>query len=241
MPYRKLPGTDDGRLQALSAAAKKAAAVAPAELAFTAPTKAKLDVMHPKWKKETDERGEALAAQSEATKKTREQGNRLRMYVSHFLQNLNFAIERGVFTESDRAYYQLDVSQTTLPAMNAEADLMMWAGRAVSGEAARTAVGGMAMPFPSAAEVQTELTAFEQLHSHQSDKVGALDREQEDVENMRDEVDGLLRDIWDEVEFTYRHDAPSSLRRKAREYGVVYASRPGEAPDADDTEPPVAA
>jgi hypothetical protein len=241
MPYRRLPQSDEGRLQALGAAAKKADSVAPGELAFTAPTKAKLDVIHPKLTKEMNERGQALRAQSDATSKTREQGNRLRMITSHFYQNLNFGIERGVFIEADRAYYQLDVSQTTLPPMVSEADLMLWAGRVVSGEAARTAAGGKAMPFPSAAEVQTELTKYEQLHSQQSDKADSFDEEQEDVEKMRDEVDGLIADIWDEVEFTFRRDAPSSLRRKARQYGVVYVSRPGESEETDDTQPPVAA
>jgi hypothetical protein len=241
MPFRKLPNTDDGRLQALGGAAKKAAAVSAAELAFTAPTKAKLDVTYPKWKQEVEERGQALAAQSDATSKTREQGNRLRMYVSHFFQSLNFAIQRGVFAESDRAHYQLDVSQTTLPPMDAEADLILWAGRTVSGEASRTAAGGLAMPFPAAAEVQAELTKYEQLHDQQSAKSDAYDDEQKDVEDMRDEVDGLIRDIWDEVEFTFRHETPPSLRRKARQYAVVYATRPGEAPEVDDAEPPVAA
>ena len=64
--------------------------------------------------------------------------------------------------------------------------------------------------------------------AQQSTKKDALNAEQEDVAALRPTVDLLVRDIWDEVEFTFRHDAPSSLRAKAREYGVVYASRPGE-------------
>lgn len=234
MPFRQLPQSDTARLQALDAASAKAATVDPANLAFTAESKTTLDTLRPQFQTEVAERGQALAAQTDASKAVREQAARLRMFVSHFFQNLNFGIERGVFAASDRAHYQLDVSQTTLPNMVREADLLTWAGRAVSGEASRTAAGGMAMPFPSAAEVQAELTQYTTLASDQSTKKDTYDDEQADVEALRDDVDGLIVDIWDEVEFTFRRDKPPSLRRKAKQYGVVYVTRPGEPPDEDE-------
>lgn len=234
MPYRHLPNTDNQRLQALDGAAAKSAAVDPANLAFSAESKTTLDTLRPQFQTEVAERGQALAAQSDASTAVRDQAGRLRMFVSHFFQNLNMGIERGVFADSDRAHYQLDVSQTTLPEMTREADLLTWAGRAISGEASRTAAGGVAMPFPSAAEVQAELTQYTTLASDQSTKKDTYDSEQEDVEALRDDVDGLIKDIWDEVEFTFRREKPSSLRRKAKEYGVVYMTRPGEPPDEDE-------
>jgi hypothetical protein len=42
------------------------------------------------------------------------------------------------------------------------------------------------------------------------------------VQDLRNEADLLIADIWDEVLFAYRKETPPSLRRKAREYGVVY-------------------
>ena len=50
-------------------------------------------------------------------------------------------------------------------------------------------------------------------------------------------ADELITDIWDEIEFKYRKDEPSAMRRKAREYGVVYVSRPGE-PVEEGAQPP---
>ncbi len=71
----------------------------------------------------------------------------------------------------------------------------------------------------------------------------AYDGEQADVSNLRPAADQLIKDIWDEVEFSLRQlDAPS-LRRRAREWGVTYALRPGEPeePDAGNpTTPPPA-
>jgi hypothetical protein len=35
-------------------------------------------------------------------------------------------------------------------------------------------------------------------------------------------VDDLIKELWDTIEFALRNEESSSLRRKAREWGVVY-------------------
>ena len=35
-------------------------------------------------------------------------------------------------------------------------------------------------------------------------------------------MDDLIKDLWDTIEFNLRNEEASSLRRKAREWGVVY-------------------
>ena len=232
MPFRQLPRTDAERLQALEAAAAKVATIPGGPWAISAATKTRLDTTLPQFRTEVTERGTALAGQTAATLAQDTQGRRTRMWTSHFYQNLNMGIDRGVFPASARAFYQLDVSQESLPSMSSEADLVLWAGRAVSGEAARIAAGGSAIPFPPIAEVSAELTLYQTLRAQQSTKKDAYDDEAEDVEALRPEADALILDIWDEVEFTYRHESASSLRANAREYGVVYVSRPGEPPPA---------
>jgi len=231
MPMRRLPRTDADRLQALQAAADKAAAVPAAQLAFSAANKALLDTTLPQFRTKMEQRGTALAGQTTATQDEDVQEARTRMWTSHFYQNLNMAIDRGVILASARAFYQLDVSSESLPDMATETDLVLWAGRVVSGEAARVAAGGAALPFPSAAEVNAELTTYNTLRAQQSTKKDVYDDEAADVEALRAPVDALIRDIWDEVEFKFRHETPPSLRAKAREYGVIYESRPGEPPE----------
>jgi len=104
--------------------------------------------------------------------------------------------------------------------------------RLIKGEAKRIAAGGMPMTNPDIAEVQTAYNAFIVEHNKQSTAKDKYDSEQEDVEDMRPETDEfILHDLWDEIEFTFRKEEPSSLRRKAREWGVVYVSRPEEEPE----------
>lgn len=241
MPFRRLPDTDAGRLQALEAAEAKAAIVDPGDLAFSAESKATLDTLLPLLRTEMQERGVALGAQVSATAALTAQRDRLKMWGSHFLQNLNFGIDRGVFQASDRAFYQIPTSQESLPAMSREADLLMWTQRIIDGEAARTAAGGSAVLCPPVAEVSAERAAYVTLQADQSTKKDALDTEQEDVDALRPQADELILDIWDEVEFTYRKEPSASARDNAREYGVVYVTRPGEPSDPGQPgEPPAA-
>lgn len=238
MPFRQLPQTDESRLQALQGAFEKAAVTPAGQLAISAATKTAVDAQYPLFRTELEERGTALAGQTTATQAQAAQAARLRTWTSHFLQNLNMAIERGAIPATARAFYQLDVSQTALPRMSSEADLTLWAGRAVSGEAARVAGGGIPILFPPIAEVAAELAQYQTLHNVQTTKRDTYLAEAADVEALRRPIDDLILDIWDEVEFHFRREPASSLRTKAREYGVYYASRPGETPDPGPITPP---
>jgi hypothetical protein len=90
------------------------------------------------------------------------------------------------------------------------------------------------MENPTAAEVATALSDLQGALDTQTPAKEAYDKEQEDVENMRAEVDEVIADIWDEVLFTFRKDAAPSMRRKAREYGVVYRLSSSEEPTPEE-------
>ena len=237
MPYRKLPITDATRLNAMQAASDRAEHVAADELAFSLTTKAQLDVLLPRWKTELQERGQALSAQAAAVEAATSQRLRLRMWISHYFQSLFMGVERGVIQASEMAHYQLDISSNVLPKLVSEPQIMLWAERLVAGAAARAAAGGLPVAFPTAAEVELEWEQYKTLRDERNSKQSTYHDEQKDVEALRDQVDALIRDIWDEVEFTYRREQPASLRRKARQYGVYYATM-GDASEEVEVEPP---
>jgi len=232
MPYRRIPISDEGRLTALRNAKIKADAVG-AECAFSAETKARLETFLPQFDTELTERSTSLQEQTTATNTHVEIEAKLRLYVSHFLQVFNFAIARGVYVPQDRVYYGLTLNQEELPKLSSSNDLETWASNVIDGEVVRTTAGGSAMANPSSAEVATIFDEFKQSKMNQTSKKDAYDKEQEDVDNMRGTADDIIVDIWDEVEFTFRKDTASSKRRKAREYGVVYITRPGEEPEPE--------
>lgn len=239
MPSRRLPRTDDERNEALKNAKEKADSTDPAELAFGADTLVRLNAFLPDWEKEMGERGEALGKQSTASEEEDEAMAEAHKYMSHFWQVFNLAIERDVYEAGDRGYYQAPVNNSEIPWTLNESQILLWGQRLIDGEAARIAAGGAAMVNPSIDDVIPKYNTYVTAHNAQSGLKDEFDKEQEDVEALRPDADDLILDIWDEVEFTFRKDDPPSKRRKAREYGVVYVSRPGEEPENGEDPIPV--
>lgn len=228
---RKLPRSIDERLSALRVADQKAGKVTETggELVFSQNSYQKLKTIRSKFEKETQEKHDALVAQSDATQEKRAVLNRLTMFISHFIQGFNNAIGRKIFKVADRAYYGLDVNDDTVPVITKESDAVQWADNIIKGEKSRLENNGEPMAMPSADEVETaynDLLAKDQTQSMLKDE---YDKEQEDVEKLLDEVDHFIKfKIWDEVEFFFREDAAPSKRRKCREWGLVYVTDEGE-------------
>lgn len=232
MPTLDRPNTDVQRLQALGAAKTKYDAVVAAggTPAFSAATYARLNTFLPTFVTEMNQRGAALSGQTAASAAINPARQSTHMFISHFIQVFNLGVEREVYPASARAYYGLTVSTGNQPKLKTDEDLLQWANNIKDGEAARVAAGGTAMSNPTAAEVEAQLTALTPLLASLTTAKDAYDDEQEDVAALRSEADDILADIWDEVLFTFRKDEAPSMRRKAREYGVVYRMSKGEEP-----------
>jgi hypothetical protein len=239
MPYRHLPNTDEQRLAALNGAAGKASNVSdPADLLLTPEQAAALDLTNTRgiyavFKRDVEERGTALSRQSAVTEEHDLAAAALGQFVSHFIQVFNFAVARGRFPRSARAHYGIDVSHSDVPAMTSHADFRLWADRIVSGEAARVAAGGEPMAMPSADEVATAIATFDEVAGRHTAAKDSYGKEQRDVETNRPAVDTLILDMWDTIEFRLRALDGPSRRRRAREWGLVYLTRPDETPDPD--------
>jgi hypothetical protein len=234
MPVLDRPNSDAQRLQALKAAKAKAAVTDPSQLAFGADVLNQLTNFLPQFEQKLQERSNALGGQTAATAAANPARARLAMYAKHFIHVLNMGIDRGVYPPSARAFYKLHVLEGAIPQMGTDAQRLEWGQNIVNGDAARVVEGGAPMVNPTAAEVGTELSSLEAALADQMPARDKYDREQELVEEMRPEADRIIADVWDEVLFSYRKDTPSSMRRKAREYGVTYRPSKGETPTADE-------
>jgi|GEM_PF-687156 hypothetical protein len=240
MPYRNLPDSDERRVKALGLAeraydvyvtrqpeeSKRIKAISDASFAELVPLKSD-------FVKEVQERGYSLTGQTQATVEKDATLKAMQMTNSHFFIVMNLAIARGKYLPTIRPIYGLDTGQESVPDMIREADASGWAQKIIAGETHRISLGGVPMQNPELADVQAALTAYFTKRDIQLVKKSDYDSEQEDVENMRAEVDALIKDLWDQVEFYFRKDEPASLRRKARAWGVEYATRPGEEPEPE--------
>lgn len=228
MPIRRLPRTDEERASALNMGKKRRDNVPAAELVLTPSTVSRLDLAQPEFLQRLTSRGVALAAQAAATASINPERNRLRMFISHFFQGFNNGVARGVFDASQRAYYLLDVSSDSVPALDSDEKLNTWAQRLLTGEAERVAIGLTPMAMPSAAEVEVVFDTFTLAANGQANLKTAYDNAQEAVAAMRGDVDSLIVRMWNEIEAAHSEDDAPSKRRKSRPWGVVYISSPGE-------------
>ena len=193
--------------------------------AYTADTYARVLAFYPNFDTQIIEMDTAKGQQLSASLIEDEKMVRARMLISHYIQVLFFAIERGVYPNHVKAYYGMDGNQTELPALGMESDIITWGDNIKNGEATLIANSHPPMVNPSAAEVEADLVEFKTARGTQSAKVEAFDTESEDVAALLPEARELVIDIWDEVEFTYRKEDFPSKRANCRLYGVVYSSR----------------
>ncbi len=245
MPFRHLPDSVSQRLTALHGALTKWLATAAPDRLITAAHFAALDLtdpasLHSLYQRDIGESATALAQQASRTSEHDLAVGVLAMTVSHFIQVFNFGVSRGRFQRSDRAFYGLDVNRADVPPLQSHAGIDQWAHKLIDGEAARLAAqpGATAMAMPAASEISAALADVEAARESQTTAKDTYDNELADVENHRPAIDALIVDMWDTIEFNLRAQDNPSKRRRAREWGVIYLTRPGETPDPEvPTEP----
>ena len=234
MPFKFTPHSVLGTLEVLRTASRKNAQTTDADRAISQETATKVVSTLAMYENEIGERDEQFAMQANATAAETKQKWIVKTYASHFFQVLNLAIERGEYSASDRRYYGLDINYSQMPALRSEAEIIEWAKKIVVGEANRLSAPGrntdtnISMQKPSAKQVETELNKFITLSDAQMAERAKFDKENKDVLDMLPEINELIRDIYDEVEFFYRKESPSNKRKLSRDWGVVYYTRSGE-------------
>jgi hypothetical protein len=242
MPHLYRPESDKQRSNALTEAKAKYEATAAPLRAFSTATYDRLVAFLPTYKQLLQQRGSGLSQQATATAAIKPHRRMLRLYIGHFIIGLDNAMLREeVPKSSDRAHFQLPLDARALPKLTTDEDLLQWAKNVVAGETARINAGGTALSNPSAAQVQNQLNSFEPLCKELTTTRTAYDDAQEAVAAVWQETDELLKDIWDEVLFHFRKDQPPSLRRKAREWGLVYREnqkKTEQEPETDQAEEP---
>jgi len=145
--------------------------------AFTADTYTRLNTFYPNFDTQIIEMDAAKGQQLSASLVEDEKMLRARMLISHYIQVLFFAIDRGVYPNHVKAYYGMDGNQTELPALGMESDIITWGDNIKNGEATLIANSHAPMVNPSAAEVDADLAEFKTARGTQSAKVEAFDTE----------------------------------------------------------------
>lgn len=234
MPYRRLPQTNASRDSALTTCKEKMDAIDPTPPPFSAAKATQLTADQPMY------HSLIVAANTAKSNQTNQSAIMMpllrtaRFWVSHGFQALINACIRDEFPNSAKNFYGLPLEAKGGPDLGTEAGVIQGAITYNDGETERIAAGGDAITFPSLANINTHVDAFKASQQTQSILKGLYDDAQESLSAANTNIDLLILQLWNSIEAEYDTGDKPSMRRKAREWGVIYVPSKGEAPSGDD-------
>lgn len=226
MPYRRLPNTDQARLRALQTAITMGQIKEQENLAFSERSLNRLRAFYTNFETTLIHHKLARSQQEKSSNTYLATVKKARLYLSHFIQVLNFAIQRGDIKSSVREFYGF--SEKKSPSLVIDAEVLEWGKKIIEGEHLRINHGGNPLYNPSIAVVKVKFDQFIDAYHFQKTLQNNTARWTLKVAELRDEADDIILNIWNEVE-EYFSDLPDDLKReKAMEYGLTYVYRPLE-------------
>ncbi len=228
MPYRRLPNTDVARLRAIEAGLELGKRTAITKLAFSQQTLEKLQTFYPHFLGVIRQLNISKQNQFDRSKEYGEVFRKTKLYMSHFLQVVNFAILRGEMKPDVIEYYGLKMNSKATPPLNLEANVLTWGERIIDGEQKRVMKGGSPIYSPSIALVKVHYEEFKEAYRHQKMLQNITNRASVKVAELRVQADEMIQNMWNEVENSMIHFSDDEKREKASEYGIVYVYRASE-------------
>jgi hypothetical protein len=229
MPYRRLPNTDAARIRALEIVSGQEHDRDVTLWPFSPGLKQRIELFLPRFRTAISNSQAARDKQAANSHKHAENTRKARLYISHFLQVLNFTIIRGELKPAARTFYGLDEEESKLPPLVTEQDLLEWGEKVIKGEQERTRAGGTPVYSPSIALVKVNYENFKQAYFSQKQFLQNVTRYSAEVARHRAEADTLVLTLWNEIEKYFENVEEEEERRAACEkYGIAYVFRKGE-------------
>lgn len=230
MPYRRLPNTDAARIRALETALNNEDFSDINNLPFSLTLRQKIEFFLPKFKTAITNSQCARDKQTVNSRKYAEYTRKAKLYISHFLQVLNFTIARGELKPIARTFYGIAENDTKLPSLISDQDLLDLGAKIIAGEQERTRNGGGNPIYsPSIALVKVNYENFKQANSSQKQFQQNSARYSAEVAQYRGEADEYILTLWNEIEAHYADiDDEDERRQKCENFGLVYVFRKGE-------------
>lgn len=228
MPYRRLPNTDVARLRAIEAGLDIGKRTAYTKLAFSQQMLENLQVFYPHFLGAIRQLNASKQNQFDRSKEYGEIFRKAKLYLSHFLQVVNFAILRGEMKPEVIEFYGLTVNSKATPPLNLEAHVLSWGERIIEGEQKRVMKGGSPIYSPSIALVKVHYEEFREAYRQQKILQNITNKASVRVADLRLQADEMIQQMWNEVESALAYLDDEDRRDKASEYGIVYVYRASE-------------
>jgi hypothetical protein len=228
MPYRRLPNTDQARLRALRAAVRKAENQTYTNQVLSYKTIHAVQSFLPVFESKLTGYQQNLENLLAESRRCQQFINDARMYVSHFIQVLNLAVQRGEIKREHKRYYQLDPENNTVPDLQSENALLEWGKNIITGEVERTRSGGIPIYNPTIGKVQVHYDLFREFKQTQKQHQIVINRANAELVICREKADAIILDVWNQVEEKYKDLEMAEKLEECKKYGIIYYYRRGE-------------
>ena len=227
MPYRRLPTTDKARLRALEQALKKVGEISIRNIPFSKYSIEELQNARNQFENTLKHYELNIKQQSDNGKRYKAAMETARMYLSHFIQVLLFASERGEINGGIKFYGNLLSLNGKLPTLGTEQEILEWGKIIVNGEQNRVRQGGSAIYSPSIALVKFKLEEFNDAAIFQQNLKRNTLRSFEKMQTLRKTTNDFIAQLWTEIENHIEMEAISTEQKRlmAEEFGIVYVLR----------------
>ena len=240
MPYRRLPNTDQARVRALRTALEESD-LQHLQLVISYKTQHEAKVLLQKFEQAIGLYKQTYENQVNSNKDFQQIFRNARLYISHFIQVLNLAVQRSEIKKEYKKLYHLEPEDFSVPDMVSSESLIEWGQNIIEGEALRMKAGGVPLYNPAIAKVKVHYDIFKEYRDNQIFLQQNTARYGDKVNDLRQPVDDLILDVWNQIEGFFNELPPYKRMESCKQFGVIYYYRRGEAEltPADDLPKPI--
>ncbi|MDR1436668.1 MAG: hypothetical protein LBI65_00980 [Candidatus Symbiothrix sp.] len=220
MSLKKLPDTDDERIEVLQAIINQEELNGPDDSVLTARELHELRNFMLIFEGSGFCFKQSLEDENRAGKSHGGLFKNVQLYISHFIQVLHLAVIRNEVKAENLLLYGLEENGLAVPDLSTEEAILDWGERLIKGETERIYRGGIPIYNPAIAKVKVHYDLFkDSLHSIKIYRKNIL-RNEEGITSAREKADSIIEDTWTRVENKYRAFPSEDRNRMYRKYKV---------------------
>ncbi|WP_036878251.1 hypothetical protein [Xylanibacter oryzae] len=228
MPYRRLPKTDAARLKALKTVIDNNEIYTVKNRFIDWKTLNEVQQVYQKLLTANQQYNMCYNAQIRNSGKIDKLQRNAEMYISHFIQVLYLAMQRGEIKESNKKLYSLSEGDYSLPNIKTYDGILKSGINIIKGEKARIKNGGRPIYNPTISMVATHYDIFKEAYDKHKMLQDKTNKSFEILKVIRPDVDRVLLDLWNQIEKHFEEEPLEIKLDECRKFGIVYYYRSTE-------------
>ena len=225
MPYRRLPKTDAARLKALETLTENNDVYTVGGRFIDRQLLVKAQKLYAKLSDACGQHTTSMRTQVRYSKRMADLQHNAMTFISHFLQVLFLAVERGEVKPEEVELYGINPDERVVPYLKTPETIILWGPKVIQGERNRIKRGGKPILSPPIGAVATHFDVFKAKYMAQKQYQTKTMEALADIDAIRPQVDEVILQLWNQIEKHFENEPPEKKYALCRNYGVVYYYR----------------